>query len=238
MTDVAFIGLVIMGPNGHHLQHAGFPVSGYNRRRDRSAPLNDAGGDRAASIADAPAGADIVALMVPNSHDVQKVLLCDGGVFASANPGALVIDFSSIRPDITRELAAIGKERGLRMLDAPVSGGESGAQHAVLSIMVGGDSSDFVSARPIFDALGSTDVHVGGNGAGQTVKSGASSSSVRISKRSRRHSSSWRPTTSTHPQCSMSSIVEELLSAVRANGDGGLDQSAPGAERLAGRAIN
>jgi 2-hydroxy-3-oxopropionate reductase len=108
--------------------------------------------------------------MVPDSGDVQDVLLGDDGVFASAKPGTLVIDFSSIRPDVTTDLARSAQERGLRLLDAPVSGGEAGAKNAALSIMVGGAADDFAAAKPIFDAVGKTVVHVGGNGAGQTVK--------------------------------------------------------------------
>jgi 2-hydroxy-3-oxopropionate reductase len=107
---------------------------------------------------------------VPDSADVQDVLLGDDGVFASAKPGTLVIDFSSIRPDVTTDLARSAQERGLRLLDAPVSGGEAGAKNAALSIMVGGAADDFAAAKPIFEAVGKTVVHVGGNGAGQTVK--------------------------------------------------------------------
>ncbi|MEQ4719027.1 NAD-binding protein [Nonomuraea sp. B19D2] len=114
--------------------------------------------------------AAIVALMVPDSPDVQDVLTGDGGVFAHAAPGTLVIDFSTIRPDVTRELAAEAAHRGLRYLDAPVSGGEAGAKNAALSIMVGGENEAFEAARPIFDAVGRTVVHVGPSGAGQTVK--------------------------------------------------------------------
>ncbi|HET8583062.1 MAG TPA: NAD-binding protein, partial [Jatrophihabitans sp.] len=113
---------------------------------------------------------DVVAIMVPDSPDVQDVLLGEGGVFASAKPGTLVIDFSTIRPDVTAELAATAKERGFRLLDAPVSGGEAGAKNAALSIMVGGSEADFAAAKPVLDAVGKTVVHVGPNGAGQTVK--------------------------------------------------------------------
>jgi 2-hydroxy-3-oxopropionate reductase len=168
---VAFIGLGIMGsPMAVHLQQAGHQVSGYNKTRDRSGPLVAAGGRKADSIADAVADVDVVAVMVPDSPDVQEVLLGVGGVFESAKPGTLVIDFSSIRPDVTTELAAAGRERGFRLLDAPVSGGEAGAKNAALSIMVGGEAADFEAARPIFEAVGKTIVHVGPNGAGQTVK--------------------------------------------------------------------
>jgi 2-hydroxy-3-oxopropionate reductase len=171
MTSLAFIGLGIMGsPMAVHLQQDGYSVSGYNRRTDRSGPLVAAGGRKAASIVDAVADAEIVAVMVPDSPDVQDVLLGTDGVFASAKPGTLVIDFSSIRPDVTAELATAAKQGGFRLLDAPVSGGEAGAKNAALSIMVGGSADDFAAARPVFDAVGRTIVHVGPNGAGQTVK--------------------------------------------------------------------
>ncbi len=171
MSTVGFIGLGIMGsPMAVHLQTAGHQVSGYNRTRDTTGPLVDSGGRKASSIADAVQGADVVAIMVPDSPDVQEVLTGPDGVFDSAAPGTLVIDFSSIRPDVTAELAATGHERGLRLLDAPVSGGEAGAKDAVLSIMVGGAAEDFAAAKPIFDAVGRTIVHVGPSGAGQTVK--------------------------------------------------------------------
>ncbi len=171
MTAIAFIGLGIMGsPMAVHLQNAGNDVIGYNRTPDKSADLVAAGGRGADSIADAVAGADVVAVMVPDSPDVVEVLTGEGGVFANAKPGTLVIDFSSIRPDVTTELANTAKQQGFRLLDAPVSGGEAGARNAALSIMVGGDAEDFAAAKPVFDAVGKTVVHVGPNGAGQTVK--------------------------------------------------------------------
>jgi 2-hydroxy-3-oxopropionate reductase len=171
MSKIAFIGLGIMGnPMAVHLQKAGHEVSGYNKRHDRSGPLVEAGGRKAESISDAVRDAEIVAIMVPDSPDVQDVLLGDDGVFATARPGTLVIDFSSIRPDVTAELADVAKDKGFRLLDAPVSGGEAGAKNAALSIMVGGAADDFEAARPVFDAVGKTIVHVGPNGAGQTVK--------------------------------------------------------------------
>jgi 2-hydroxy-3-oxopropionate reductase len=116
------------------------------------------------------AGADVVAVMVPDSPDVQAVLAGENGVFDNAPAGALIIDFSSIRPDVTTTLAAHAAERGFRIIDAPVSGGEAGAINAALSIMVGGTPEDFESAKPILDVVGKTVVHVGPNGSGQTVK--------------------------------------------------------------------
>ena len=171
MSKIAFIGLGIMGsPMAGHLAKAGHHVVGYNRSPERTKALVEAGGTAADSIAEAVADAEVIAIMVPDSPDVELVVAGPGGVFDSAPAGALIIDFSSIRPDVTVALAAQAAERGFRILDAPVSGGEAGAVNAVLSIMVGGKAEDFAAAKPILDVVGKTVVHVGPNGAGQTVK--------------------------------------------------------------------
>ncbi|MGC4938767.1 2-hydroxy-3-oxopropionate reductase [Kribbella sp. DT2] len=171
MTNIAFIGLGIMGsPMAVHLANAGHRVTGYNLDMERAKPLVAAGGVAADSIADAVKDADVVCLMVPDSPDVELVLAGPDGVFQNAPTGALVIDFSSIRPDVTIGLAAQARANGFRLLDAPVSGGQAGAENAALSIMVGGEAEDFQTAKPLFDRVGKTVVHVGGNGAGQTVK--------------------------------------------------------------------
>jgi 2-hydroxy-3-oxopropionate reductase len=171
MSTIAFIGLGIMGsPMACHLARAGHTVIGYNRSPEKTKALVEAGGRAAESIDQAVKDADVVATMVPDSPDVQSVLLSDNGVFAHARPGTLVIDFSTIRPDVTVELARLGAERGLHVIDAPVSGGEPGARNATLSIMVGAADEDFAKAKPILDVVGKTIVHVGPNGAGQTVK--------------------------------------------------------------------
>jgi 2-hydroxy-3-oxopropionate reductase len=171
VSTIGFIGLGIMGnPMACHLARAGHTVIGYNRSPGRAAALIDAGGAEANSIAEAVKDADVVAVMVPDSPDVQDVLLSDGGVFAHAQPATLVIDFSSIRPDVTAQLAKEATQRGLRLIDAPVSGGEPGAKNASLSIMVGATDDDFAAAKPFLEIVGKTIVHVGPNGAGQTVK--------------------------------------------------------------------
>jgi len=153
-----------------NLVTAGCDVAGYNRTRPKIDALVAAGGRGAASIGDAVAGARVVATMLPDSPDVAEVLGGPGGVFEHARPGALLIDFSSIRPDVSARLGAEGTERGFRMLDAPVSGGEKGAIDGTLSIMVGGTAENFAAARPILEAVGKTVVHVGPAGSGQTVK--------------------------------------------------------------------
>lgn len=171
MSTIAFLGLGIMGsPMAVHLQQAGHSVVGFNPSPEKTRPLVEAGGTAVGSVAEAVRDADVVAVMVPDSPDVQAVLTGEDGVFANARKGALVIDFSSIRPDVTVELARAARDQGFRLLDAPVSGGEAGAKNAALSIMVGGEATDFEAAREIFEAVGKTVVHVGGNGAGQTVK--------------------------------------------------------------------
>jgi 2-hydroxy-3-oxopropionate reductase len=170
-TSIAFLGLGIMGsPMAVHLAKAGHAVTGYNPTAEKARPLVEAGGRAAASIAEAVADAAVVCVMVPDSPQVQEVLAGEGGVFENAKPGTLIIDFSSIRPDVTVQLAKDAKDKGFRLLDAPVSGGQAGAVNAALSIMVGGSADDFEAAKPFFDAVGKTVVHVGPSGSGQTVK--------------------------------------------------------------------
>jgi 2-hydroxy-3-oxopropionate reductase len=171
MSTIAFVGLGIMGgPMACHLARAGHDVVGHNRSPEKTAPLVEAGGRAAASVTEAVEGADVVALMLPDSPDVEAVLTGDGGVFDTAKPGTLVVDFSTIRPDVAADLAARASDRGLRMIDAPVSGGQAGAENAALSIMAGGAPEDVEAARPLLDVVGKTVVHVGPAGAGQTVK--------------------------------------------------------------------
>jgi 2-hydroxy-3-oxopropionate reductase len=171
MTTVGFIGLGIMGaPMAANLVKAGFDVVGYNRTPDKVQALLEQGGRGAEGIADAVRGADIVVTMLPDSPDVQEVAAGPEGVFEHAERGSLYVDMSSIRPDVSRSVAAAGQDRGIRVLDAPVSGGEAGAVEASLSIMVGGEVADFEAALPMLQAVGKTIVHVGPVGAGQTVK--------------------------------------------------------------------
>jgi 2-hydroxy-3-oxopropionate reductase len=171
MTTVGFIGLGIMGgPMAANLVKAGFEVVGYNRSPEPVQRLVEQGGRGAGSLAEAVRDADVVVTMVPDSPDVEAVALGEDGIYAQARPGALHLDMSSIRPDVAKKVGEAGRERGLRVLDAPVSGGEQGAIDATLSIMVGGDPQDFADARPVLEAVGRTLVHVGPVGSGQTVK--------------------------------------------------------------------
>lgn len=169
MTRIGFIGLGIMGgPMAANLVAAGFTVTGHNRSRPAVDRLVEAGGHAGDTVADTVRDADIVITMLPDSPDVEAVVTGEDGVLAHAAPGTLLIDMSSIRPDVSRAVAAAAD--GLRVLDAPVSGGEAGAVEGSLSIMVGGDAADVEAAKAVFEAVGRTIVHVGPHGAGQTVK--------------------------------------------------------------------
>jgi 2-hydroxy-3-oxopropionate reductase len=171
VTRIGFIGLGIMGgPMAAHLAGAGHQVTGYARKPEAARKLTDAGGTPVDSVAAAVADAEVVITMLPNHPEVEEVVLGDAGVLANATDGLLFIDMSSIRPETSVEIAERGVETGVRVLDAPVSGGQAGAENGTLSIMVGGTAEDYDAAKPLFDILGGTIVHVGPHGAGQTVK--------------------------------------------------------------------
>lgn len=171
MTNVAVIGLGIMGlPMAINLVKAGHNVIGFNRSPARIDQLVAAGGRGAANIIEAVREADVVITMLPDSPDVEDVVNGPDGVFANTPADATWIDTSTIRPDVTVRLANAAREAGLKAVDAPVSGGEAGAIEGTLSIMVGGDAADVEAIRGVLDAMGSTVVHVGPAGSGQTVK--------------------------------------------------------------------
>ena len=168
---IGFIGLGIMGrPMAHNLLKAGYRLVVHNRSRGPVDELAAAGATPAGSSRDVAAQADVVITMLPDSPDVEAVMRGADGVFAGARPGTIIIDMSTISPVVTQALAEEARAAGLRILDAPVSGGDKGAIAGTLSIMVGGDAELFDECQPIFAALGKTIVHVGPNGAGQTVK--------------------------------------------------------------------
>jgi 2-hydroxy-3-oxopropionate reductase len=171
MKTIGFIGLGIMGgPMAGNLAGAGYDVIGFDLSGDRLDRLARRGGRAATSVADAVAAADVIITMLPDSPDVESVVLGPGGVLEHAEPGSLLIDMSTVRPDTARRVAHAAAVKDVRALDAPVSGGEPGAVEGRLSIMVGGLEEDFTAARPLFEVLGATVVHVGPAGAGQTVK--------------------------------------------------------------------
>lgn len=171
MTNIGMIGLGIMGlPMAKHLVAAGHLVRGFDHNPASIDALVAAGGVAAESVAETVTGADIVITMVPDSPHVQDIVFSEGGLLESASAGLLYIDMSSIRPDVSVQVAQACAEKGIRALDAPVSGGEKGAVDATLSIMVGGEKADFDEALPVLEVMGKTVVYLGPAGSGQTVK--------------------------------------------------------------------
>lgn len=168
---VGFIGLGIMGGGmARNLLKNGFAVTVWNRSADKVTPILEAGASAGDSPADVAAKSDIVITCVSDTPDVEAVILGGNGVIHGLKAGGLVIDMSTISPKATREIAARLSERGIAMLDAPISGGSEGAARGTLSIMVGGDAALFERALPVFQAMGKTITHVGGQGDGQMVK--------------------------------------------------------------------
>ena len=171
MERVAFLGLGTMGAAmAANLARAGFAVTAWNRTHGRAPELADLGVTMATTPAQAVAEADIVVICVSDTPDVEAVLFGPDGVVEGAQPGSLIIDCSTIAPSGSWDFAARLRERDLRMIDAPVSGGSEGARNAPLTIFVGGDERDVEHARPVLSALGRTITHVGPIGAGQAVK--------------------------------------------------------------------
>jgi 3-hydroxyisobutyrate dehydrogenase len=172
MADrIGFIGLGIMGrPMARNLMAAGYPLTIWNRSRPGIEELAREGASPASSPQEVTRHADVVITIVTDSPDVEEVALGPNGIVAGGRPGLVHIDMSTISPAVTRRIASRLAEEGIEMLDAPVSGGDTGAKAGTLSIMVGGKEETFRRCRPIFEALGRTIVHCGPNGAGQTVK--------------------------------------------------------------------
>ena len=172
MTErVGFIGLGVMGaPMARHLLEAGFPLTVHSRSTPPVDALVDEGAARASTPVELASGSDVVVTMLPDTPDVELVLFGDAGVAEGATPGSLVIDMSTIDPLATRRFAERLAANDVAMLDAPVSGGEVGAKAGTLSIMVGGTGGAYARATPLFEAMGSTIVHVGPAGAGQVAK--------------------------------------------------------------------
>ncbi|MBI3243433.1 MAG: NAD(P)-dependent oxidoreductase [Chloroflexi bacterium] len=168
---LGFIGLGIMGWGmARNLLKAGLAVRVWNRTASRMDELAAEGASTAASPAELAAQCDLIITCVSDTPDVEAVILGDGGVIHGIQPGALVIDMSTISPHATRAIAEKLKAKGAHMLDAPVSGGSEGAARGTLSIMVGGETEQVARAMPVFQAMGKTITHVGEHGAGQMVK--------------------------------------------------------------------
>src|SRR4051812_17519060 len=169
--NVGFVGLGTMGgAMAANLARAGFAVRAWNRTAGRAAELADLGVTLARTAAAAASDADVVITIVSDTPDVEAVLFGPEGVADGARPGTIVVDMSTISPSATREFAARLSERGIRLLDAPVSGGSEGAKKGTLSIFVGGDPSALEEARPVLAAMGTTITHLGPVGSGQAAK--------------------------------------------------------------------
>jgi len=171
MKRIGFIGLGIMGgAMSTNLLKTGFPLTVWNRTPEKMRPLLEAGAKPVKSPKEVAERSDIVIDMVTDSKDVEEVLLGKEGVIHGARPGTIVVDMSTISPIVTREIAKKLGEKGIRMLDAPVSGGDIGARNATLSIMVGGDTEAYEECLPVFQAMGKTITYIGGHGDGQVCK--------------------------------------------------------------------
>lgn len=168
---VGFIGLGLMGgPMAKNILNSGFPLTVYNRTRSRTAPLAEAG----AQVADTPAAlaarVDFVCSCITGPQDVADVYLGDDGVAASARPGAVLIEMSTIDPGTHQRIAEAAAERSVDYLDAPVSGGVAGAEGGTLAIMTGGDPETFERAKPVLEAMGENIVLMGPIGSGAVAK--------------------------------------------------------------------
>lgn len=168
---IGFIGLGVMGrPMSRNLMKAGYELVVHNRSQGPVRELSADGAEVAETPYEVAEKSNIIITMLPDSSHVSEVVTGEHGVFQGAKEESLLVDMSTISPIATRELAQEANDSGVEMLDAPVSGGDIGAQNGTLSIMVGGSAQNFQRAEPIFSAMGKTIVHVGAIGTGQVVK--------------------------------------------------------------------
>lgn len=172
MAKVAFLGLGVMGfPMAGHLAAKGHEVMVWNRTSAKAAAwVAQHGGGQAATARDAAAGADFVLACVGNDDDLRQVCRGPDGAFAGMKPGAIFIDHTTVSAAVTRELAADAAALGLGFVDAPVSGGQAGAENGALSIMCGGDTAHYAAAEPVMAAYARACRRLGGTGAGQLAK--------------------------------------------------------------------
>ncbi len=168
---VGFVGLGIMGAAmAKNLLGAGHELVVHNRTRAKAEALAELGAEVADSPGEVAEKCGVVVTMLPGPPEVREIVAGEGGLLEAAREGSLIVDMSTSSPSLARELHRAAKEKGVGVLDAPVSGGDVGAREGTLSIMIGGDEEDFEKARPLFVAMGETIVCVGGPGAGQTAK--------------------------------------------------------------------
>jgi 2-hydroxy-3-oxopropionate reductase len=169
--NVGFIGLGIMGqPMSQNVLKSGFSLTVYSRTAAKAQAVLAAGAQWAESPAAVAAASEMIITMLPDTPNVETVLFGKNGIYDSLSPGKIVVDMSTISPEATVGFAARVREKHCEMLDAPVSGGESGAIAGTLTIMVGGDEQAFQRCTPLFQAMGKNIVHLGANGNGQRAK--------------------------------------------------------------------
>ena len=169
--NAAVIGIGIMGVRqAANVLAGGLPLVAYSRSPGKADPLVAKGARRASTIAEASNGADAIITMVSAPADVEEVYFGKGGVLDSAKAGALLIDMTTSSPKLAERIHAAARAKGLRAIDAPVTGGEQGAADGTLTIMVGGDKADFDAAQPLLAMMGKTLVHFGTAGQGQRAK--------------------------------------------------------------------
>ena len=172
MASVAFLGLGVMGyPMAGHLAAKGHSVTVYNRTTSKAAAwVAQYGGRFALSAAAAASGADFVMACVGNDDDLRNLCLADDGAFAGMKAGSVFVDHTTVSAQVTRELSALAAAKGIGFVDAPVSGGQAGAEGGALSIMCGGTDADYVSAEPVMAAYARICRRLGESGAGQLAK--------------------------------------------------------------------
>jgi 2-hydroxy-3-oxopropionate reductase len=169
--NVGFIGPGIMGrPMALNLMKGGHKLWAYARRHETLQPLTFAGATPCATPAEVAEHADVIFTIVADTPDVHSVIFGEHGLIHKAKYGSVIVDMSTISPTSTKDFAERLAEKGIEMLDAPVSGGETGAINATLSIMVGGKKNVFERVKPLFECMGKNIVHIGDNGAGQVAK--------------------------------------------------------------------
>jgi 3-hydroxyisobutyrate dehydrogenase len=169
---VSFLGLGVMGfPMAGHLKKGGHEVTVYNRTAAKAQKwVETHGGKAAATPAEAAKGAEIVFACVGNDDDLRGIVLGEQGAFAGMAKGAILVDHTTASANVARELGGVAKGKGLHFLDAPVSGGQAGAENGKLTVMVGGDQADFDRAKPVIDCYARACVLLGAVGSGQLAK--------------------------------------------------------------------
>jgi 3-hydroxyisobutyrate dehydrogenase len=169
---VAFIGLGVMGyPMAGHLANAGHQVTVYNRTAEKAQKWQETyKGNAAATPSEAADGADYIFTCVGNDDDLREVTIGDAGAFQSVKPGAIFIDNTTTSAIVARELSAIASDKGFEFLDAPVSGGQAGAENGKLTVMMGGDEAAFEKARPVIECFAASVKLLGPSGYGQLTK--------------------------------------------------------------------